>query len=578
MRPPLALRRECGYKCVHVSDPHDKRWLADDPNFLASLEELDRGLAGGGFVEDDEALVEDGETLLGEDGREAPRPIIEPTRAVRAAPPTAPIAVRAVNPVAPAARAINPARALDPARVLDTAFSQRQAPAPMPKSAAVARPVPSPPVRLVPGGTVGDADAGDTAAPPLSFTRPAPADARSRRPLIDLFPPSALEPAPPLTLGTAVGPQLPPPRPRAVSRAEADADAPSPFNAPTYETFYGLREKPFSLSTDPRFLYQSAAHERAGQEILGAIRNGGGPTVLTAALGMGKTTLCRSLVPQIDRRTVTSLVLEPLQTIDDLVKTMLVDFGVIAREDLEGAAHLSTERLTGTLNSFLESLVPLDARAVVFIDEAHNMPAALLGDVAALLGGPAARVLQLVLVGQPALTTLLKHGGLRALNASVARRTELGPLAADEIESYVTHRLSIAGANTRVGFDEAAIARLFQLSGGSPRLVNLLCDHALTRGQAASAGVISAALIDAAAEDLDLETPGEAGPGLLGSLLIVAIFALLVLAGAAGALWMSRDAVERTIQQWENIPQPPGGPIPRLPVPLAPIPPPADDQ
>ena len=211
---------------------------------------------------------------------------------------------------------------------------------------------------------------------------------------------------------------------------------------------------------------------------------------------MGKTTLCRSLVQEIDRRTVTSLVLEPLQSIDDLLKTMLVDFGVIAREDLAGAAHLSRERLTGTLNAFLESLVPLNASAVVFVDEAQNLPVALLGDLAALLGGPAARVLQLVLVGQPALTALLKHADLRALNASVARRTELGPLGADEISGYVMHRLSIAGAHTRIEFNDAAIARLYELSAGSPRVVNLLCDRALTRGQAASAGVIDLGLIE----------------------------------------------------------------------------------
>ena len=525
---------------MHVSDPHAKRWLADDPNFLDSLNDLDRGLVEGNELVPDEA------------GDELP-PVVAQPPPIRPAPPPPPTAPRSAAARAP--RAINPARALDPARLLDTTPPVR-----MPRA--------RPPVISAPAPVAGPA------LPPLVFTRPSPAEPRARRPLLDLFPSSALEPeSPPLELGTAVGPQLPPPRPRAAP----EPDAPSPLHGLTYETFYGLREKPFSLSTDPKFQYQSAAHERAGQEILAAIRKRGGPALLIGPLGMGKTTLCRALVHEIDRRTVTSLVLEPVQSLDDLLQTMLVDFGVIARADLAGAQP-SREQLIVTLNSFLESLVPIQASAVVFIDEAQNVPVTLLGDLAALMGSPAARLLQVVLTGQPALTALLKHGDLRGLNASVARRTDLGPLAADEIASYVMHRLSVAGAPTRIAFDEAAIARLFELSAGSPRVVNLLCDRAMTRGQAASAGVIDGALVEAAAVDLDLDAPERDGPGLLTSFLLVGFFALLVLAGAVGALWVSRAAVSRTIEQWEHIPLPPGGPIRRLPVPIAPIPPPADVQ
>ena len=259
---------------------------------------------------------------------------------------------------------------------------------------------------------------------------------------------------------------------------------------------------------------------------------------------------------------------------------MLVDFGAMSRADLDGASQFTREALTRTLNSFLESLVPIEASAVVIIDEAQNVPVALLADLGAMLGadGPAARVLQLVLAGQPALTAVLKHADLRQLNASVARRAELGPLAADEISGYVMHRLSIAGAHSRIEFDEAAIARLYDLSAGVPRVVNLLCDHAMTRGQQSSAGVIDGALVETAAADLDLDAPAGDRPGLLGSLLRVAAFALLVLAGSAGALWLSRDAVSRTLLQWQNVPVAPGGPVRRLPLPIAPVPPPADVQ
>ncbi len=407
-------------------------------------------------------------------------------------------------------------------------------------------------------------------APPPGLTRPSASEPRARRPLLDLFPSSALEPdrSQPPALGTSVGPQLPPPRPRPAPEPEA----PSQPDAPTYETFYGLREEPFSLSTDPRFQYQSASHERAGQEILAAIRKRGGPTVVTGLPGMGKTLLCRSVVQEIDRRTVTSLVLEPLRSIDDLLTTMLVDFGVIARADLADAPRAAREVLTSTLNSFLDSLLPLQASAVVFIDQAQHIPVAVLGDLVALLSVPAARELQVVLVGQPALTTRLAHDDLSGLNASVSRRTELGPLAAQEISGYVMHRLSVAGADTRIEFDEAAIARLFELSGGTPRVVNLLCDRALMHGHALSTGVIGGALIDLAAADLDLGAPEDGRRGPLASLVLAALFALLVLAGAAGALWTSRDAVSRTLEQWEQIPLPPAGPALSLPLPIEPVP------
>jgi general secretion pathway protein A len=254
---------------------------------------------------------------------------------------------------------------------------------------------------------------------------------------------------------------------------------------------------------------------------------------------------------------------------------LLVDVGVMAREDPAGTARLTRSQLTSALNSFLESLVPLKAAAVVFLDEAQNVPVDVLGDLAAMLapGTPGAGVLRLVLVGQPSLTARLKHPDLRGLNVTIGQRLTLGPLGADEVSRYVGHRLSVAGGQGRIAFGEGAIAVLFQLSAGVPRVVNRLCDRAMTRGEQASADVIDVALIEAAAADLDLQSADE-GPGLLGRLLVVAVFALLVLVGAAGALWASRDAVNRTILQWEQMPLPPGGPVRPLSVPIAPIPPP----
>ena len=504
---------------MQVSDPRAKPWLADDANFLATLGELDRGL--GATSPGDDLPQDDAENV---------------TTATPQAPPPAPRA-RVDSSAEAASR--RSARVIEAARALSAV-----APPPAPSAAPIE-------------------------------SRP--------RPLLDLFPEWALMPESPASSVIAAPPA---PHGRAspwlagspMIALRPEPAVPSQLDALTYETFYGLREKPFSLSTDPRFAYRSAAHQRAGEELVAAIHARSGPTVLTAPLGMGKTTLCRTVVQGIDRRTLTSLVLDPVESLDGLLMTMLVDFGVMAREDLAGAAQLDRPLLTSTLNTFLDSLVSLKAAAIVVIDEAQNVPIDLLADLVASLvpGTPGASVLQLVLVGQPSLTKRLKHPDLLGLDRSIGQRLMLAPLRPDEVSGYVAHRLSVAGSPGRIAFDEGATAALFALSAGVPRVVNRLCERALTRGQQASAEVIDRALIEAAAADLDLQPPAE-GPGLLGRLLIVTAFALLVLAGAAGALWASRDAVNRTILQWEQIPLPPGGPVRQLSVPLAPIPPPDVD-
>jgi hypothetical protein len=157
-------------------------------------------------------------------------------------------------------------------------------------------------------------------------------------------------------------------------------------------------------------------------------------------------------------------------------------------------------------------------------------------------------------------------------------RAKLGALARDEIGGYVMHRLSVAGHTSRVDFDGSALARIYDLSAGIPRVVNLLCDRALSRGHEASASVIDGALIDAAAEDLDLAEPSAEGRGVARFLLTAVVLVALMLVGGGGALLVFQDAVARTLVQWEGVPTAPGGPVQILPAPLKAIPPPADTE
>jgi len=399
---------------------------------------------------------------------------------------------------------------------------------------------------------------------------PPPDAPQLRRPLLDLFPPMARageRPPGPLR-GTALPPRWP--------QSHAPLEAPHARLDPwSYETFYGLNEKPFALSSDPKFFYRSTSHDRVLHALLEAIHRHEGIVALTGGLGLGKTTLCRAAARELGRRTVTSIVFDAFQSVDDLLKTVLADFGVISRDDLARAPDVAREVLAAALGSFLESLVSLKATAVVMIDEAQDVPPAMLAEVfAALSAVQGSRVVQLVLVGQPALDSRLKRPELGPLVERLDLRLELRPLANDEIAGYVRHRLSVVGSSARVDFSETAFDRIYELSRGVPRAVNLLCDGALLRGSHVSASVIDARLIDAAAQAPDLATPAGGRRMMVSRVLITVGLIVLMLVGAAAAAWVFRDDAARVLLQWLNVPPAPGGPVRSLPVPLSPIPPP----
>src|SRR5579872_2166392 len=143
-----------------------------------------------------------------------------------------------------------------------------------------------------------------------------------------------------------------------------------------YESYYGLAEKPFSLTPDPKFLYRSESHANAFDLLQYAVRRREGFAVITGDIGTGKTTLCRALLEQVDRTTFTALVLNPFLTEEDLLKRILQDFGVVSREEMKASrlAGVSKQDLIDALYDFLLSLIPLEASAVLIIDEAQNLP------------------------------------------------------------------------------------------------------------------------------------------------------------------------------------------------------------
>src|SRR5213596_258860 len=250
-----------------------------------------------------------------------------------------------------------------------------------------------------------------------------------------------------------------------------------------YEHYYGFAEKPFSLTPDPKYLYRSQSHAGAFDLLQYAIRRREGFVVVTGDIGTGKTTLCRALLEQIDRTTFTALVLDPFLSEQDLLKRILQDFGVVSRENIRAGrlAGITKQDLIETLYDFLLGLVPLKANAVLIIDEAQNLPLPVLEQIRILsnLETDKEKLLQIILIGQLNLGTLLRSPELRQLDQRVSIRYQLEPLERETVGAYVAHRLTIAGGGQSVSFMPKALRQVHRRSGGIPRLINLICDRAL---------------------------------------------------------------------------------------------------
>jgi len=275
-----------------------------------------------------------------------------------------------------------------------------------------------------------------------------------------------------------------------------------------YEDYYGFTEKPFSLTPDPKYLFKSESHGNAYDLLQYAVRRREGFVVVTGDIGTGKTTLCRALLEEIDRNTFTALVLNPFLSEEDLLKLILQDFGVVSREDMKRGrlAHVSKQELIETIYDFLLSLLPLRASAVLIIDEAQNLPIPVLEQIRILsnLETDKEKLLQIVLVGQLNLQSLLKAPQMRQLDQRVSIRYQLLPLSRDEVAAYVSHRLMVAGGSASVTFQPKALDLVHRRSSGIPRLINLICDRSLLAAYSTRTNRVTGEMVHQAAESLEL--------------------------------------------------------------------------
>jgi len=295
-----------------------------------------------------------------------------------------------------------------------------------------------------------------------------------------------------------------------------------------YLEFYGLKEPPFSITPDPRFVYLSERHRDALAHLLYGISQGGsgGFVQLTGEVGTGKTTLSRLLLEQLPENTQVALVLNPHLSPIELLETI----GEELHLDLSGR-HGSLKRLLDVLNAHLLKAYAEGQRVVLIIDEAQELSRLALEQVRLLtnLETPTQKLLQIVLLGQPELRDLLERPELRQLAQRITARYHLTPLSSEETELYVRHRLAVAGV-TRFPFTKLALRRLHERSGGVPRLINVIADRALLAGYANDQAQIGERLVErAAGEALSTRIRRYSPPpALLVGALTLALAALLL--------------------------------------------------
>ncbi len=244
-----------------------------------------------------------------------------------------------------------------------------------------------------------------------------------------------------------------------------------------YLEYYGLKEPPFDITPNPRFLFFSAKHREAFNHLLYGIRARKGFVQITGEVGAGKTTLCRAMLEQLGNGYATALILNPVMTPDQLMKAIAMEFGL----DVKGMDRLET---VATFNHFLLRQVELGKETVLIIDEAQDLTNDLLEQVRLLsnLETDERKLLQIVLLGQPELRDRLNDHRLRQLRQRITIRYHLKPLNRLEISQYVQHRLEVSGAKGVPYFTLPALWRIYRYSKGIPRLVNAVCDKCLLAG------------------------------------------------------------------------------------------------
>ncbi|MFQ5944936.1 MAG: AAA family ATPase [Anaerolineae bacterium] len=278
-----------------------------------------------------------------------------------------------------------------------------------------------------------------------------------------------------------------------------------------YLTLYGLKEKPFNTTPDPKFLYLTAGHREALAQLLYGIQQQNGFIVLTGEPGTGKTTLIQSLVQRLEEDTEVAFIFNSMLPFDGILEYILEDLGVAK------AGESQAERLVA-LNNFLIERRRTGQNTVLILDEAQNLEPRTLEQIRLLSNfeSPTEKLLQILLVGQPELQTRLELPELRQLKQRIGLRCRIPPLTPEETRDYIWTRLRVAGARDLAIFTHQAIGRIADYAGGIPQVVNVVCDHCLLIGYANQKGWIERDTVEEAIDYLEGVTrPERPSDGML---------------------------------------------------------------
>ncbi|KQV45385.1 MULTISPECIES: ExeA family protein [unclassified Duganella] len=302
-----------------------------------------------------------------------------------------------------------------------------------------------------------------------------------------------------------------------------------------YTQYFNLKQQPFSIAPDPRYLFMSERHREALAHLLYGVGSGGGFVLLTGEIGAGKTTVCRCFMEQIPADCRLAYIFNPKLTVEELLQSVCDEFGVAP----EGA---SVKSYVDAVNSYLLESHAAGHNNVLVIDEAQNLSADVLEQLRLLtnLETSERKLLQIILIGQPELRQMLARPELEQLAQRVIARYHLGPLSEAEVGSYIQHRLAVAGAGAVELFPRGLLRRIHQLSKGVPRRINLLCDRALLGTYVENRAQVNATILRRAAQEV---FAGESAPIKSRAWRVAAAGVLTGAALTAAAAWQMMPAV-----------------------------------
>ncbi len=296
-----------------------------------------------------------------------------------------------------------------------------------------------------------------------------------------------------------------------------------------YSEYFGLEEMPFSIAPDPRYIYMSDRHREALAHLLYGINSDSGFVLLTGDIGTGKTTICRCLLEQVPENSEIAFIVNPKLTVEELLATICDEFGINYSKD-----NKSIKVFVDLINTYLLEVHTRGHKAILIIDEAQNLSAEVLEQLRLLtnLETSQSKLLQIVLLGQPELRDMVSRPELEQLAQRITARYHLGPLSQKDVASYVTHRLSVAGLKKQI-FPASTIRKLYRLSKGVPRLINVLCDRALLGAFVQSQGWVKKSTLSKAAREVfgnaAMHETTNTTSGWLAATLVLTILGTLLL-------------------------------------------------